>query len=448
MPDDDFLLLEPGDELLLEGGEFFLLEEAWTAGYPIPIVDAGFGGELAAGYLILSDTVRGLLGTGILAPENAGVDLSESVIEFSSKRGRSRPFGPFGAGSSSVLFADQDGNLNPKNLAGIYVAAGVTQVRPMVLVRIRVEYPEGSGTTYPINAVYAEAWDPSYTLAEAFCTMRGADAFKAFALNVPSGPSTATGSGETTGARVGRRLDDHGWSALDRSVDAGQSTLQATTRSGSPLADMQDAEEAEAGYLYMSADNRVIFRDRHSRLADVASRTVQATFGDAAGELHYDWPTFSNDDEQIINEVTATVEGGTPQTFTDAASSGAYFPRPDNVSGLQLETDTDALNWATFRVGRYSEWDGRVESLTFELVPGDYRFSTLLGLDIGYRIAVNRRPADGNTYAYEAFVEQIDWTARRSGWSCTLGLSAAETFTGFILGESLLGSTTDLLVAF
>ncbi|MBM3659471.1 MAG: hypothetical protein FJW95_08185 [Actinobacteria bacterium] len=419
-----------------------------TSGYPKPMVTAAFGSTLGTNYLILGDTARGLLGTGVLAPQNTGEDISEYVIGFTSRRGAARPFEPVSAGTATVRLADQNDDFNPRNLAGRFVSAGVTQVRPMVLVRIRVEYPQGSGTVYSINAVYAERWDPAYTRREAFATMVGADAFKALNLNVPSGPSAAAGAGETTGARIGRRLDDHGWASLDRDLDTGKSTVAATTRSTAPLEEMQAAETAEAGYLDMDAQNRVRFRDRHSRFEDTVSLTVQATFGDDvdAGELHYDSIEIANDDGQILNTVTGSIEGGTPQTSTDSASVGKYFPRTDTATGLLLQSDTDAARWAEFRLGRYTDFDTRIDSLTFELVPGDYRFPTLLGLDRGYRIAVKKRTPKGLTYTFALFVESIEWSASEDRWSCTIETSSAQKFSGFILGTSLLGSTTDLLV--
>lgn len=418
------------------------------SGYPVPVVDAAFGSTPGTEYLILGDTSRGLLGTGVLAPENTGVDLSDLVFALSSRRGRARPFEAFTAGTATVELSDQNGDFTPANTVGAYVSAGVTQVRPMVLVRIRVEYPAGSGTIYPINAVYAEKWDPTYTQREARAVMTGADAFKAFGLNVPTGPSAAAGAGESTGARIDRRLDDHGWSASDRQIDTGESTVQATTRSTSPLEEMQAVEASEQGYLYMDAENRVIFLDRHSRFEDTVSRTVQATFGDDPdAELVYDGITIANDDEQIVNSVTATRDGGEAQTATDDESASRYFPRTSDASGLLLETDADAALWAEFRVSRYPDFDTRVDGLAFTLVPGDARFPTLLALDIGHRIQVKRRPPGGITYTYDLFVESIAWAGSKAEWTCNLETSAASTFTGFILGTSELGSATEPLIA-
>lgn len=419
-------------------------------GYPRWVVEVGFGGEPGAEYLILGDDPRGKLGTGRLAPDAAGTDVSADVDGVSSRRGRSRPFGSFTAGSATVRLKDQHGDYNPTNLAGRFVAAGATQVRPMVRVALMVEYPSGSGTRYPVNVVWAEKWTPSWTLGEAYVTMIGADAFKSLARAAPAGPSVPAGAGETTGARIARRLNDHGWPAGARDIDAGKSTVQATTRSQSPLADMQDAETAEAGYLFMGRDGKVVFRDRHSRFEDVVSATVQATFGEDidAGELHYDGIVPANDDAQIINSVTVQIDGGVEQHVEDQDSIGRYLERTSNTSGLILETDGEAAQWGEFLLGRFADFDARIDQLHFDLVPGDYRFAVLLGLDIGHRIAVVRRTPDGATITREAFVEAIEWAGSSASWTCDLSLSSAETFTGFVLGSTELGDTAAPLVAY
>lgn len=418
------------------------------ASFPTVVVDANFGGDPSLGYLILGDTVRGLLGTGRLGPAFAGTDISADVLGVTSRRGRSADSGQFPAATMSVLLDDDDGKYNSDNLSGLYVSSGRSLVTPMVVVRCRVVH---NGTTYALNQVFADSWDPSYTKGEAFSMMTGTDGFKVLTRYEPAAASAPVGAGETTGARIGRWANLAGWSSVDRSIDTGESTLAATTLATTPLAGIQATAVAEHGYAYMSADGKLVFRDRHSRSEDTRSVTSQATFGEerASSELHYNTIGFSRDDETIINTVSATRDGGTAQTALNSTSVGRFLTRSENASGLPLETDTETARWAEWLVGRNHDYSTRITGLGFTLVPGDYRFATLLALDIGDFVTVKRRPPDGTTITRYVFVEEIAWSISQGGWTCDLALSPAESYEGFLLGSATRGVLgTDVLMAY
>ena len=86
-----------------------------------------------------------------------------------------------------------------------------------------------------------------------------------------------------TGTAIGDVLDEIGWPAGDRTIDAGQTTMARWFTGGTvqSLTALHDIEESEAGLVREGKDAKIIFEDRHHRLK--APHTVsQATYSDAA----------------------------------------------------------------------------------------------------------------------------------------------------------------------
>src|SRR3990167_7702062 len=72
---------------------------------------------------------------------------------------------------------------------------------------------------------------------------------------------------QLTGAAVGVVLDEAGWAAGDRTIDAGQTTLIRWWEDEVGAFDaMRDIEETEVGFIGESADGKIVFEDRHHRL--------------------------------------------------------------------------------------------------------------------------------------------------------------------------------------
>src|SRR5581483_187978 len=108
------------------------------------------------------------------------------------------------ASTASVVLDNNDGRFDPTNLSGPYVSGGVTQVLPMVMMRIRSTYGDG----YQLWRGFADSWDLSYPGlgADATCTLNGTDGTKILqGLFLDTTPSA--GGGEFAGTRIGRILD-------------------------------------------------------------------------------------------------------------------------------------------------------------------------------------------------------------------------------------------------
>lgn len=121
--------------------------------------------------------------------------------------------------------------------------------------------------------------------------------------------SPAKQAGELTGAIIGAILDAAGWSAGERSIDAGKTTVtQWYVGKIDAFEALREIEETELGFIDESAAGYIVFEDRHHRL-EGAHLTSQATFTDAAGEnIGYSSITQQDPVREIYNDIQVIVE--------------------------------------------------------------------------------------------------------------------------------------------
>ena len=244
----------------------------------------------AGGVLRLDDVTLGLLDTATLGTAISWADVSQWVRSFTVTRPSTRQQGPlyqFQAGTVSIVLDNSDGRFDPDNLGAPYVAAGVTQLTAMVPVRVRAAF---AGAAFALYSGFADGWLPGQVTYEggyAEITLPATDAFKVLTGIKLAQLGSPEGAGADTGARVTDILTRAGWytSADRRSIDTGNSALQATVLGADALSLMQLATDSEIGQLYVNGDGAVTFRARHALLQDARSATVQAVFGDLPGNL-------------------------------------------------------------------------------------------------------------------------------------------------------------------
>lgn len=294
------------------------------------IVQVGFGGASTSDYLHLDDEVRGLLDTATLGPAD-GVfnDISTYVRTVHIQRGANRnaPVLRYEASTAEIELNNQDRRFDPTNLSGPYVAGGVTQVTPMRVVRI---FAEWGGMTRELFRGFADEWVVSYDGPNAsFCKLLATDATKVLA-NRERTAVAGVGAGEDSGARIDRILDSADWSATDRNIFPGDTTLQATTLAGNVWTEMLLVQDTEFGELFVDQHGAVQYRNRQSIMTRQRSISAQATFGDE--------PATSI--ETTINYAT------NPSVETTITGwSGGGFANPPTVaqSSAQAMFGTDSL---------------------------------------------------------------------------------------------------------
>lgn len=412
-------------------------------------ISLDLGGTDTADYLHLDDATYGLLNTALLAPDILFTSvLNDRVLDFTVTRASSRVVGPvvtYEAGTATVTLLNDDGQLDP------FV---MTESAVMAAMRIRAQL---GSTIYPVFAGLIRKWLPEHRHpTHAVVNVTAVDGLQILA-GYPRTAGAPAGAGEATGARINRILDSVNWSAADRVIATGDSTLQATTLEGDALAEAQLAVLSEAGEFYCDESGRMFFRNRYAQVTDSRSNTSQATFGSntAGGELPYvGVPGLSDDDDQLVNIVSATRTGGIEQVVTDEASRARYLDHKHEQSDLVLQTDTAAAAWA----GYVLHFD-RLPEFRFTSLEIDPRvdetdlYPQVLGRRFGDRITVVRRPPAspwGSIVDSKAvYIRSIThtWT-RPNKWHTSWGLQPVEKLSFLVLNDATLGKLDNNALGF
>ena len=418
---------------------------------PTVIVDVGFSSPGTSDYLHIGDTVRGLLDTGTLAPDDILVDISDWVQQFTTRRGSNRVEGPvvrYEAGTSSTTLDNRDRRFDPTNLDGPYVAAEVSQITPMRVVRHRATW---DGVTYPLWRGSADSWLLGYNSALTVGTVElsATDGFKVLE-SYDREADAPIGSGEDSGARVTRILNSVDWETLDRMVNVGDTLLQATTLEDTALSELQSVVETEIGEGYIDAQGRYVFRNRTAVFEDTRSNTSQATFGDGDGELPYDDVTIEYDDEQLFNLVRITREGGSTQTQQDTISQAQYLVHVYDRSGLLMQDDAAADDYAGYILAQSRDPELRFATITINpRRDPDNLFPQVLGREIGDRITVRLRPpGGGDMIEREVWIRGIQHAATPSSWQTVWTLQSAVEGQFLVLDHTTLGKLDQNALAF
>lgn len=287
-------------------------------------VEVAFGGASTSNYFHLDDAARGVLDSNALGPDDGvWTDITQWVEQFSTGRGANRTESPllrYEAGTAVIVLDNSDRRFDPTNLSGPYVAGGATQVTPMRAVRILATY---AGVTYEVWRGFADEWRLTYSLPSySRCVLRCTDATKVLA-NYTRGAIGAVGAGEDTGARMTRILNSVGWSATDRVIGVGDTTVQATTLEGPAWDEMLVAADSEPGELYIDEGGRVFFRDRSSFLSDARSTSAVAKFGDSPGTVETTINLATNPSVEV--DTTGWGAGGTVPPTIARSNTRAKF---------------------------------------------------------------------------------------------------------------------------
>lgn len=240
--------------------------------------------------------------------------------------------------------------------------------------------------------------------------------------------------GDSTGARIGKYLDRTNWPSADRTIATGISTLQLVSlANANVLSLIQVVESSEQGQCFMGPDGKLVFRDRHWRFENSSAITSQATFGDAGVELGYSDIVSDGGEQFLFNRLRATREGGATADVSDATSITAYYERPNDIAGLQNQSDLEVRDLANWRLATHKNPIQRVTVL--EIRPRSAPatlFPQVLNRDIGHRITAKRRPQNlGTALTYTVLIEGIEHSITADGdWMTRWYLSAADSQTG------------------
>jgi hypothetical protein len=252
----------------------------------------------------------------------AWVDETAYLLSADWKRGRdyaSQLTGRASAGQLDVQLRNIDGRFASFNSAGALYG----KLLPGRRVRIRTTSP----TAEILWTGFIDEIRPNPGSRESAPTalLRASGPLKWIAARRAS---TAVYTSTLTGAAVGYILDDAGWPAAARVIDAGQITMARWKADGdSALSHLQELEEMEIGsFIVESKDGQVIFEDANHRA--VSPHTVsQATFSDAQGAaLSYDQVEQFDPWSEVFNRFEADVVLFTVQSLAVLWSLAGEIP--------------------------------------------------------------------------------------------------------------------------
>jgi hypothetical protein len=377
------------------------------------VVEVGFTTDPTVGgglYLHWDDPVKGLWDDGLWAPPEVWTDVTPWLQSCTWERPGTIEEGPiirYGEGKATVVLNNSDGRFHPLNLTGPYAPAGVTEVRPMVPVRIRGTY---GGQWWDLWRGYADGWDITYPAPDySQATLTATDAQKVFgsknhAALVP------VGEGELSGARIHRIADSASWPAKDRRIDVGRSTLQATDLQGAPWDHMLLVQDTEIGEVYIDPAGKLVFKDRHAILTETLSTTSQAIFGrfGQPGELPYVNLVPVYDDTDIRNAIRITREGGLEQVASDQQSIRDNLEKTYERTGLLMQTDQEASDYAEYLLAQSKDAQVRFTQITVDPAaqPADL-WAHVFGRDFGDRITIRSRPPGVGLVERDVFIRGI-----------------------------------------
>jgi hypothetical protein len=387
-------------------------------GYPFVLGTSSLdGGD------VLSDSASSLV-----------VDVSNLLDSVNTNRGRNISSEQFQTGTASIRLLDQNGDFNPQNPASPYF----TYLNPMRKMTITATY---LGVTYPIFAGYITGYNtstPKFNGDIVYTTITAVDGFRLF-QNAQFFGVTGAVAGETTGVRIGKILDTIGWPTPLRDIDTGLTTVQAdpaTQRTA--LQALQTVATTEFGAIYMDHSGRLTFQDRNLTVSSVAGTPV--VFNDNGTAIGYFDVKWVFDDTQVYNLATVTRTGGSVQTASDAASIAKFFTHSYNQSGLLMETDAVALDYAQAFIASRKETSTRVDELTLDLQQDDYTAGTIAGLDLDFfdPISVTTTQPNNTTLSKTVQVFNISHSITPNSWKTRFG-TAEPIIDGFILDSALYG---------
>lgn len=259
-------------------------------------------------------------------------------------------------------------------------------------------------------------------------------------------------SGESTDARYNRILKYAGYTGLS-SVQTGLTTSMgpASLQGQDALSALQSVIDTENGEHFVARDGTLTFRSRGARYNALTPTLI---FGEntAAGEIPYEECQLDYDPTHLSNLVTIT-QASTNQTFVaqDSISQTNYFPR-SLTRTVNSSSALECQDAAGYLLSRYKNALTRVQALKVHPSANPALWPTLLGLELGTRVRVMRRPpSPAPAIQIEAFVEAIQWDWDDQGDAfVTLQCSPADTtpyalFAAFhttLNGSPAAGATT------
>jgi hypothetical protein len=308
-------------------------------GTPFQLNDAFYG--------VLDTAGRGTLG-GVTF-----VDLTSLVQSVNINRGRSRQLDQFNAGTASIAFYNESQILNPSNTSSPYY--------PFVLPRCPVQILANG---IPIYTGLITDWNLDYDISNQ--DMMYASCADSFTVLANQSLNAVTPSAQASGTRINTVLDlpEINYQGA-RAIDTGSSTLGAfaISQDENCLNYLQLVNTSEQGYLFMSANGTLTFKDRSSVLNPVAG----ATFNTDGTGIRYQRLVNQFGDELLYNYIVTQSPAGAKQESSDSASIALYQAQQYSLTDLLNSTVAEVAGLGNYLLGKYKNPVLRFTGLSTEM---------------------------------------------------------------------------------
>lgn len=382
---------------------------------------------------VIGDAKYGVLGTGTLGSSTVPVpivDLTPDVRQITIDRGRNVQQDTYVAGTAVVRVLDPNSYFNPQNTSSPYYGY-LTPLR-----KLRVSATTGTDQHFLFSG-YTTEYRYSYPVGQeiGYVDIYCADAFRLFQLSNVS-TIADSGSGQSTGTRIGKILDQIGFPANMRTFSTGDSNCQADPATNrTALNALKNVEFSEQGAFYIDGSGTAIFKDRSEVVSSIATTPIE--FNQTTG-IPYANLVYAFDDKLIINQASITRVGGTLQFAENAASAIRYFPHSYNQPDLVIDTDENALNIARTYVATRAETTIRIDAMTVDLLDTAVPTNTMIGLEYFDNCKITNVQPDGSTIVKTLQVQGLKWDINPNKMQVVV--TTLEPITdGFVIGSTERG---------
>lgn len=411
------------------------------------IIDFSDGATFVTTAFALDSATLGVLDTAQLASGADRIDVSDRALQASIRRGRNRILDKFEAGTATLTLRDDNGDFNISNVSSPLYGKLV----PLRKIQLFADY---NGVRYPLFYGFITSYTTQFQV--------GVDEYSKVILQCVDGFRLLNGvgfssvplasAGETTGARIGKLLDLASWPTSQRALDTGDSTCQADpgTANRNMLDEIQlVGDKTEYGGIFCNNQGQIDFFSR----TNLSNRAAQPStiFSDDGTQIGYQGIELVHDDVLIVNDVTVTRLGGTPQQVTDATSISTYFTHSGVRSGIYVQTDAEAMNQAIMLLATRKDATLHISSLGLNIFDSDpasaSRVIAGLSLDIFSPIQVTKTMPGATSLTATLFVQGVQHDITKSSFVTKL-LTAEPIIKAFVLDdtqEGVLDGTAGLL---
>ena len=296
-------------------------------------------------------------------------DVSQYVISVDVDRGKSAVLSDFQPGECSVQFTNHTRAFDPLFESSPFY--------PEIVPKREIRITSGGELIF---IGWIEDWDLDYQPSgDSIATAKAADTLTVIGNQTLD---AFTPSVEFAGARINAVLDrpEVAWPSTLRDIDPGAVNIAANPVAAetNALVYLENVAASDPGYVFVTRDGKFAFRDR--RKAPTSADLVELGEGGipaASFQVTYGA-------ELLFNRVTASRQFGGTAIASSVASQDSYGIRDLTINNIQLENDSDLIDFVIGYASLYSEPEYRFDGVSIALEKlSPTQQADILGLEIG-----------------------------------------------------------------